>query len=387
MRKSAFPPMPGRRPEGFSLIELMIAMFLGALVVAGLINVLMANRQAYRLQEAANFNQQNMRFAQDRIGWSLRMASFWGGVDSTSITGAPAVTATGNCNGAWVLNVNQPVYGYDGSTGMPTDLTGCVDNANYVNGSDILILRYANMDAMPVTGASAALSDGGIYLISRAGTSGLLFAGDGSANRPQVLPFYDSGNLQQGTYTYPYQVEMYYLRPCSDPGAGGICNAGSDGGNPIPTLMRLRLDGSGALVSEPVVEGVEQLQFEYGLRDPADPNHSTTPVRYEDATDMAVGDWPNVVSVRVGYVLRSQTRDTRLPHFFDTHDGTDPAGNVEDYKLRLSGDCRYQVSAAGVIDVSACPNFLATGVGTAGQAQQFLRTEMTSVVQVRNNVR
>jgi hypothetical protein len=102
---------------------------------------------------------------------------------------------------------------------------------------------------------------------------------------------------------------------------------------------------------------------------------------------MTATDWPNVVSVRVGYVLRSQTRDTRVPHFFDTHAGTDPAGDPDDYQLRLSSDCRYQVSSVGVIDVSACPNFLATGVGTAGQAQQFLRTEMTSVVQVRNNVR
>lgn len=383
-------PMPRptnrARNTGFSLIELMIAIVLGALVVAGLINVLIANRQAYHLQESANFNQQNLRFAQDRMGWSLRMANFWGGVQSTNITGAPAVTAVGACDKDWVANVNRPVYGYDGSNGMPAALSGCVDNANYVSGSDILVVRYADTDAVPVSGSSSSiLNNGELYLITRAGTSGLLFAGDGSSTRPQVLPFYSAGVQQDGTYVYPYAVEMYYLRPCSDPGPGGLCSAASDDGNPIPTLMRLRLDNTGKLLSEPVVEGVEQLQFEYGIAVPNTPTWPA-PVKYESATDATTnGDWANVVAVRLGYVLRSQTRDTRVPHNFDTHDGSDSTNAV--YPLRLSSDCRYQVSTAGSITVANCPNFNAASVGVGGQAQQFLRTEMTSVVQIRNNIR
>ncbi|MDQ2972618.1 MAG: prepilin-type N-terminal cleavage/methylation domain-containing protein, partial [Pseudomonadota bacterium] len=248
------------RNAGFSIIELMIAIVLGALVVAGLVNVLIANRQAYHLQEANNYNQQNMRFAMDRIGWSLRMADFFGGAPAVDITGAPVIPAgAGNCNAAWALAVTQPVYGYDGSAGMPADLAGCINAANYVNGADILILRYADTDALE---AAAVPIPGKVYLQVQTGGHGVLFVTTPPASPAVGTP---------GVSTYPYAVEMFYLRPCSDPGAGGICSAGSDGGNPIPTLMRLRLDDTGTLINEPVVEGIEQLQFEYGVRDPLNP--------------------------------------------------------------------------------------------------------------------
>ena len=57
-----------RRAAGFSLVEMMIAMVLGLIVVAGLIQVLLANRKSYQLQQGTNILQQNVRFASDRIG-------------------------------------------------------------------------------------------------------------------------------------------------------------------------------------------------------------------------------------------------------------------------------------------------------------------------------
>ena len=65
--------------QGFSLIELMIAMVLGFIVIAGLISVLVSTQRAYHVQESNNFSQQTVRFALDRMGYGLRMADFWGG--------------------------------------------------------------------------------------------------------------------------------------------------------------------------------------------------------------------------------------------------------------------------------------------------------------------
>lgn len=360
--------------NGFSIIELMIALFLGALVVAGLINVLIANRQAYRLQEATNYNQQNMRFAMDRIGWSLRMADFWGGVASTNITGTPAVTGTGSCDATWILNVAQGIYGYDGAATFP--LAGCVNNANYVPGTDVLVLRYADTDAVD---PAAALIPNKIYLQAQTGARGILFAN----TRPAALP-----NATLGVSTYPYGVEAYYLRPCSDPGPGGLCGAGSDGGRPIPTLMRLHLNDAGGLISEPVVEGIEQLQFEYGLR--ADKG-TPTPTVYKSASKMTAPDWDNVIAVRIGYVLRAQTRDVAVPHTFDTNP-VDPTNAL--FPARLSNDCQYSIAADGTVTIAAPPgdcdngNFNTASVGNAqNPAQQFARSLMTSVVQLRNRMR
>ena len=378
-------PAAHARHAGFSLIELMIAVLLGALVVAGLINVLIANRQAYHLQESTNFNQQNLRFAMDRIGWSLRMADFWGGIYPSAISGAPAVGGTsGSCNAAFALDVNDAVYGYDGNdakAGASFPIAGCVSNANYVSGSDVLVVRYADADALPVTGGfggtPAATNSGQIYLQSRSGVKGILFAGDGTSARPAALP-----NSQAGTYTYPYAIEMYYLRPCSDPGAGGTCSASSDGGNPIPTLMRMRLDSTGTLINEPVVEGIEQLQFEYGLRNPADATKNPVPIIYKSANDMLATDWPNVVAVRIGYVVRAQTRDTAVPHSLETHSTTAASA---DFPQRLSDNCEYSITTAGVVTVTNCVNYAAGSTGF--KPQQYVRSEMTAVVQVRNTIR
>ena len=380
------PKGPERRASrGFSLIELMIALLLGALVVAGLINVLMANRQAYHLQEANNFNQQNMRFAMDRIGWSLRMADFWGGASSAAITGTPTVTGKGDCTAAWVLAVASGavpgaggVFGYDGNSGGFTNfpLSGCIgsDTANYVSGSDILVVRYADADAVPTSGGTSGILPGKVYLQARTGVRGELFADTVPADLP---------NSDQGVSTYPYALEMYYLRPCSDPGTGGVCSASSDGGNPIPTLMRVRLQDDGTLINEPVVEGVEQLQFEYGVH--AAGSTDPTPTEYVSADEVTADGrtWADVTSVRVGYVLRSQTRDTALPHDFDSGDSTNPGAAT--YPTRLSSNCEYGFTTAGTAQNWACDNYTTGQLGST--PQQFTRAEMTSVVQVRNRLR
>ena len=373
---------PASRRRGFSLIELMIALLLGTLVVAGLINVLIANRQAYHLQEANNFNQQNMRFAMDRIGWSLRMADFWGGVGSGAITpsGGPTITGKGACTSAWALAVasgSAPgaggVFGYDGQAagGTAFPLAGCIggDVANYVAGSDVLVVRYADTDAVPTSGGTSGIVSKKIYLQARTGVRGELFANAVPADLP---------NTDQGVSTYPYALEMYYLRPCSDPGTGGACTAASDGGHPIPTLMRLRLQDNGTLINEPVVEGVEQLQFEYGVK--AAGSSDATPIAYVDAD--AVTDWADVTSVRVGYVLRSQTRDTGLPHDFDSGGKTTADAN---YATRLSSNCEYGITSTGGAKNWGCDNY---AIGQLGSLpQQFTRAQMTAVVQVRNRMR
>jgi len=133
-----------------------------------------------------------------------------------------------------------------------------------------------------------------------------------------------------------------------------------------------------------VVEGVEQLQFEYGLRDPAAANGNPVPVTYKDAKNMAATDWANVITVRIGYVLRSQTRDTAVPHAFDSQ-STDVT-NAK-FPLRLSDDCEYKVTASGTASiVSGCTGFDTT-TALGDKPQQYTRVQMNAVVQLRNPIR
>jgi type IV pilus assembly protein PilW len=103
------------------------------------------------------------------------------------------------------------------------------------------------------------------------------------------------------------------------------CDAGDDNGSPIPTLTRLTLEGS-VLKQQPMVEGIENIQFEYGLDTDGDGDvdrFDTALSSPADGADTFLNDvsdadsrkasWGKVVSVRVALVARSSTRDASLP--------------------------------------------------------------------------
>jgi hypothetical protein len=168
---------------------------------------------------------------------------------------------------------------------------------------------------------------------------------------------------------------MYYLQPCSDPGADGKCGTADDGDADArsPTLMRMRMDSSGALISEAVVDGVEQLQFEYASPASISPSKAATP--FQPASK---ADFTTVTQVRVSLVARSTTRDTAVPH----------SGS-----FAVSGHCAYSISAAGAVtydtpttkDDNTCNKAPDSNYGD--KPQQYARTINTQVVVLRNRVR
>jgi type IV pilus assembly protein PilW len=356
--------MPGtrrsRRAAGFSLVEMMIAVVLGLIVIAGLIQVLLANRKSYQLQQGTNILQQNVRFASDRIGWSLRMADFWGGNNGSVVTGSPPVTASGSCTQAWILDTRHGIFGYEGGASFP--IADCVNNADYVKGSDVLVARYVDADGMdPAAGSTIAAAPKQVYLVSAIGQQAALFLGSDTV--PTTPPA-----SAIGRYVYAYHLDMYYLRPCSNPDGGtdaAHCDAADDEGSPIPTLMRMRLDSSGGLTQEPLVDGIEQLQFQYGITS-TDLTQLVPALILKNADAVAADEWARVLTVSVGLVARSQQRDISMPHV-----GTFAIGN-----------CSYQIKDGSTV-TTGCTNFSVSG----SKPWQFARTPLTQVVQLRNRIR
>ena len=62
--------------HGFTLIELMIAMLIGVFLMAGVIQIFLSAKQAYRLQENLSRLQENGRFAMDIITKDIRQAGY-----------------------------------------------------------------------------------------------------------------------------------------------------------------------------------------------------------------------------------------------------------------------------------------------------------------------
>ncbi len=65
-----------RAQQGFSLVELMIAMLLGLLLLVGVVNLFLGSSQTYRLQEALFRVQESGRFALDIMQRDLLNAGF-----------------------------------------------------------------------------------------------------------------------------------------------------------------------------------------------------------------------------------------------------------------------------------------------------------------------
>jgi type IV pilus assembly protein PilW len=101
-----------------------------------------------------------------------------------------------------------------------------------------------------------------------------------------------------------YVQHIYYVSPCNVYEAGQtVCTAAADQGRPIPTLKRLELAvsaGATTLTTMPLVDGIENLQFDYGLA----ANNSGSPSSGY-VTAPGVADWPNVMAVQVSLIART----------------------------------------------------------------------------------
>lgn len=298
---SGQPTIATRTQRGFSIVELMVALVIGLIMVSGLIQIFIANRQSYRVMESAGFMQENLRFAVGRVAASARMAGHWG-IPSVGLGQVTGRTTGSACTSAWARDINVAVWGVDGSPGVPSAVATCIPASSYQPNTDVIVVRYAGPDGVDT---AATLAAGQWYLVSAAGGSGgvqgQLVLGNG-------LPL---ANPDQQTLVFQYNAEMFWVRRCSDPGPDNNCGTGDDGDglNPIPTLMRSYLDYSGTWTSEPLAEGVEQFQLEYQIM-------NRQWMSATQVTALAAGrvpQWDRITGVRVAGLMRSAERDARLP--------------------------------------------------------------------------
>jgi prepilin-type N-terminal cleavage/methylation domain-containing protein len=369
------------RQRGFSLVELMVALVLGAIVVGGMISLFSSSRQSFQVQSGDNYVQQNMRFATDRLGWSLRMAGFWGGDSVTAgnltvaSTAPSAITALGHCDGNWATAVNPAttgggaVYGYDGASTFPLDETCIGGSANYAPGTPVLVVRYADPQMLspgpavsgfaPAESSTISGNPNEVFVLSVPSSSAQLFAG--------TPPTTTIPGLHR--YAYQYHVDMYYLQPCDVYAAGTTCSTAADNGMPLPTLMRLSLQSDGTLLSQPVIDGIEQINYEYGVV--VDPSGAQQTPTYKSATDVTNGGlWNKVISVRVSLVAVNPNRDIKVPH-------------TATLTLGTLGNCTYTINNGTAPTVSGCSSLSPYG----DHPWQFTRVSQSFVVQLRNQTR
>lgn len=318
---------PISRARGLSLIELMIAMVIGLVLMLGVTQIFIASRAASRLSEGAARTQENARFALDFLQRDLRMAGHFGCVNdqahlvkNTGDVGYHLGISSGSGD---PLDFSVPVQGYEAAGTAPgTTLTlGRAWSAAQsvpksianlkpapLPGSDILVLRLMSPEGAVVTGISVAAgattltvsSDGMARLKANAAGTPTVF-GVADCTRADVFPATISGST--------VKVDKVDLSNYS------INNA---------MTMLYRADGMAYYIAsnpngEELVEGIENMQFLYGLDAttnislPTPPTGRIVDQRVASAvstgTDAAAAaQWRRVGMVQVGLLARSPQR-------------------------------------------------------------------------------
>lgn len=349
------------RQRGLSLIEMMIALALGAVLLLGLIEVFGTTRAAYATASGLSRIQENSRFAMEFLRRDARMAAQWGCFNEFGRLPATIFNHTSStnqsANAPWLFRTDLPVEGfeYEGtapgdevaladvpelaegagewSPSLPAALAGAVIG-EAVKNSDIIVVRNASAQSVPLDGlnpggtppvVSVAAADagfvenGGVYVIadclkysvfqanSDADADGTFAVRNATA---QNLGSWQGGEgyaapaAGGGAPLHRYEVSVYYV---------ALSAAGQ------PSLMRRRAtvaSGQTQLsAAEELVEGVESMQVSYAFTNAADVEAATRADEYlsaEDVNDGAAAPdparWQRVRAMRVGLLLRSPDR-------------------------------------------------------------------------------
>jgi type IV pilus assembly protein PilW len=307
-------PKARRTMEGISLVELMIAMVLGLLVLAGLASLFAGSSAARNEMERSSRQIENGRFAMELLGEDLRMAGFFGELNVAVVPTPAALPDPCSVNVAeWSAAIPIPIQGYDNGVGAPA----CMP-ADVKPDTDILVVRRVSTCEAAAAGCEPLVGNAPYIQVSKCS------AGEPPENvaTPFIMGLQGGANFNLRLRNCAvaagmrrYYVRMYYIS--TDNGQGEA----------IPTLKRLDLNGL-TWTQTPLVEGIEELNIEYGidwavvpggtLGDGNPDAYTTDPTNFTApgcTTCTPANNWFNVVTARVNLLARNIDPS---PNYVDT---------------------------------------------------------------------
>lgn len=246
----------GRYAAGFSLLELMVSILLGMLLTLGIVNIYLESTRNYVAEEDTARIQENGRFVMNHLKSELMQVGFYGG--HADVGKIPAVAVGDDCVGLgnWVLDLGSSLeFVNDVSASLVTQRGtefDCLPKSSIMPGTDVVSLKRTAGEARVRGGlykpGSTSAQDRQWYLkIVNYGEQKSWFYSDTSG--------FPNGTIGAGSNTdyWEFYTQIYFIRRYSIlPGDG------------IPTLCVAMLARNG-MDSECLVEGVEDLQLEFGV--------------------------------------------------------------------------------------------------------------------------
>lgn len=275
-----------KKDSGFSLIELMVSVALGLIILTALFIIFVGNIRSRGEIEKASQQIENGRYAIQLLTEDLRLAGYFAEFDPSLMASPGALpdvcaTAADDLKSSFMMHVQ----GYNNGAVTPS----CISDLKA--DTDIVVVRRASTCA---AGAGCTLVAGAPYFQAS------LCSNPSELEHPTYLDhhFKLSANTADLTLKkrdcatlagyYRYRTHVYFIANNNESGDG------------IPTLKRAELGAAGFSVV-PLVEGIEDLQIEYGLDkttvDGAPESYTAAPADIED--------WRSVVSVKIGLLARN----------------------------------------------------------------------------------
>lgn len=264
------------RARGFSLVELMVALAIGLLLVAGIAQIYVSSKQSYNVQDNLARMQEAGRYAVEAISEDLRLAGYWGNNGDVTTVGG-ATPPDGTCTAAtWGSMIEQRIFGLNDT---PAGYDCIASTAHF--GGDVLVVRYAK----PEQTTAFQSTDKGDLFVRTSIFQGRLFRYDPAGVLPAIV-------ATPPATTHRVVAHAYYIAKASQ--ANPNCPTVT-----VPELARERLKGD-VIERESLVRGIEDLQAEYGI----DTNNDGMADRY--VTAAGVTNWRQVMTARIWLLARSE---------------------------------------------------------------------------------
>ncbi|MDP6437436.1 MAG: PilW family protein [Gammaproteobacteria bacterium] len=213
---------------GFTLVELMVALLLGSIIIAGALSLFNSVRAAYTSAQLMASLQERGAFALTALEDDLRLAGFWGLHSDAGLINIPSgirVHCAGRNISAWALQLADPVDATDNGALLP-----CPPADRFVPGTDTLIVRHASAETA---------DDPDRIRLHTSETTGNIFR----AGAPPDI---------SGANTFELQISAWHLDAAS-----------SESG--LPALRRFTLTNNGLMQNQEIMPGVEDFQVLLGI--------------------------------------------------------------------------------------------------------------------------
>ncbi|MFC1578860.1 PilW family protein [Pseudomonadota bacterium] len=270
-----------RACAGFSLVELLVALAIGVVLSFAVTHFLLRSKLSFLQSDELARLQENGAYALRLLSHELAMAGHLGSAMpgstiATALKGSPCFDFLLDTASAivHVNDVNTDGIATTGGTLPPRD---CFLSRQHQVGTDILLVRRTSGTALVSAGQVRGAADAAaLYL--RSGDEGVA---------PSI---HRGGSTQDRDDLWEYIPAMFFLRGHS-----------RSRGDNIPTLCRKRPGRSSENMAptECLVEGIENLQLEFGIDDDGDMQAD----RFERVP--ATAELTQAVAARVYLLVRS----------------------------------------------------------------------------------